>query len=59
MAVSRIAFETNRVEIHQFLGVRTGADGRSAVPLRPWWGKSQTPPENADLATGARRRILR
>jgi cyclopropane-fatty-acyl-phospholipid synthase len=37
MAVSRIAFETNRVQIHQFLGVRTDPDGRSGVPLRPWW----------------------
>jgi cyclopropane-fatty-acyl-phospholipid synthase len=63
MAVSRIAFETNRVEIHQFLGVRTGADGRSAVPLRPWWGESGTTPapapQTADLAAGAPRRILR
>jgi len=37
MAVSRIAFETNRVQIHQFLGVRTDPEGRSGVPLRPWW----------------------
>jgi cyclopropane-fatty-acyl-phospholipid synthase len=37
MTVSRIAFETNRVEIHQFLGVRPDPDGRSGVPLRPWW----------------------
>jgi cyclopropane-fatty-acyl-phospholipid synthase len=37
MAVSRLAFETNRVQIHQFLGVRTEGGGRSDVPLRPWW----------------------
>lgn len=37
MAVSRLAFETNRVQIHQFLGVRTEEGGRSGIPLRPWW----------------------
>ena len=37
MAVSRLAFETNRVQIHQFLGVRTDDGGRSGIPLRPWW----------------------
>jgi cyclopropane-fatty-acyl-phospholipid synthase len=41
MAVSRLAFETNRVQIHQFLAVRTDRDGRSKVPLRPWWGRSR------------------
>jgi cyclopropane-fatty-acyl-phospholipid synthase len=41
MAVSRLAFETNRVQIHQFLAVRTDRDGRSNVPLRPWWGRSR------------------
>jgi cyclopropane-fatty-acyl-phospholipid synthase len=39
MAVSRLAFETNRVQIHQFLAVRTEGDGASGVPLRPWWGQ--------------------
>ena len=34
---SRLAFETNRVQIHQFLGVRTEDGGRSGIPLRPWW----------------------
>jgi cyclopropane-fatty-acyl-phospholipid synthase len=47
MAVSRIAFETNRVEIHQFLGVRPDPDGRSGVPLRPWWGQPRAVPEPA------------
>ncbi len=41
MAVSRIAFETNRVEIHQFLGVRPESDGGSGIPLRPWWGQRE------------------
>ncbi len=37
MAVSRLAFETNRVEIHQILGVRLDEQGRSGMPLRPTW----------------------
>ena len=37
MVLSRLAFETNRVQIHQFLGVRPDREGRSGVPLRPWW----------------------
>jgi cyclopropane-fatty-acyl-phospholipid synthase len=37
MAVSRLAFETNRVEIHQFLGVRLDEQGNSRMPLRPSW----------------------
>jgi cyclopropane-fatty-acyl-phospholipid synthase len=41
MAVSRLAFETNRVQIHQFLAVRPDRDGRSDVPLRPWWERSR------------------
>jgi cyclopropane-fatty-acyl-phospholipid synthase len=41
MTVSRIAFETNRVQIHQFLGVRPDPDGRSDVPLRPWWAQRE------------------
>ena len=37
MAVSRLAFELNRVQIHQMLGVRVAADGSSGMPLRPDW----------------------
>jgi cyclopropane-fatty-acyl-phospholipid synthase len=37
MTLSRVAFETNRVQIHQFLGVRPDRDGRSGMPLRPGW----------------------
>jgi cyclopropane-fatty-acyl-phospholipid synthase len=37
MAESRMAFELNNIEVHQFLGVRTGPDGRSGMPLRPDW----------------------
>ncbi|GAB2677899.1 class I SAM-dependent methyltransferase [Thalassiella azotivora] len=38
MAGSRIGFETNGVQLHQVLAVRTSADGRSGMPLRPAWG---------------------
>jgi cyclopropane-fatty-acyl-phospholipid synthase len=41
MAISRLGFETNRVQIHQFLAVRTDPEGCSDVPLRPWWGRSR------------------
>jgi cyclopropane-fatty-acyl-phospholipid synthase len=40
MAVSRLAFERNLLQIHQMLGVRVAADGASDMPLRPDW-----PPE--------------
>lgn len=32
MAASALGFEQNRLAIHQVLAVRTGADGRSAIP---------------------------
>jgi cyclopropane-fatty-acyl-phospholipid synthase len=37
MALSRIGFETDRVQIHQMLGVRLDACGRSEMPRRPLW----------------------
>jgi cyclopropane-fatty-acyl-phospholipid synthase len=37
MTLSRVAFETGRIQIHQFLGVRPDRDGRSGMPLRPDW----------------------
>jgi len=37
MALSRIGFETDRVQIHQMLGVRLDTRGCSAMPLRPSW----------------------
>ena len=37
MTLSRVAFETGRVQIHQFLGVRPDREGRSGMPLRPEW----------------------
>ncbi len=37
MAASRLAFERNELQLHQVLAVRPDAQGRSDVPLRPWW----------------------
>lgn len=38
LAMSRLGFTRRMIELHQVLGVRTGADGTSAMPLRPTWG---------------------
>jgi hypothetical protein len=46
MTVSRIAFDTNRLQIHQFLGVRLDSEGRSGMPLRPEWeGPQEADPD--------------
>jgi cyclopropane-fatty-acyl-phospholipid synthase len=37
MAGSRLSFETNKIQLHQVLGVRPHPDGRSDFPLRPTW----------------------
>jgi cyclopropane-fatty-acyl-phospholipid synthase len=37
MAISRVGFDLDRIELHQVLGVRSTADGRSGMPLRPDW----------------------
>ena len=49
MTLSRVAFETGRIQIHQFLGVRPDREGRSGMPLRPDWER----PEEAREAVGA------
>ena len=46
MAASRAGFDLNRLELHQVLGVRLGADGRSGMSLRPDW-------EHKELAESA------
>jgi cyclopropane-fatty-acyl-phospholipid synthase len=43
MAASRLGFERNVVELHQILGVRLEADGRSHMPLRPDWESAPAP----------------
>jgi cyclopropane-fatty-acyl-phospholipid synthase len=40
IAISRLGFERNRVQIHQMLAVNTAADGRSGMPLRPDWERA-------------------
>jgi cyclopropane-fatty-acyl-phospholipid synthase len=37
MAGSRLGFDRNHIELHQFLGVKLHPDGRSGMPLRPDW----------------------
>jgi cyclopropane-fatty-acyl-phospholipid synthase len=37
MAGSAVGFEADRIQIHQVLGVKTGTDGDSGMPLRPDW----------------------
>jgi cyclopropane-fatty-acyl-phospholipid synthase len=37
MAACRLAFEQNVIQLHQVLGVRSEAGGRSGMPLRPDW----------------------
>jgi cyclopropane-fatty-acyl-phospholipid synthase len=39
MAMSRLGFELNRLQVHQILGVRTLADGRSGSPPRPLFAR--------------------
>ena len=51
MAVSRVGFDLNRIQIHQVLGVRTGAGGRSGMPLRPTWEQAAPAREPELLAT--------
>jgi cyclopropane-fatty-acyl-phospholipid synthase len=43
MAACRLGFERNVVALHQILGVRLEADGRSGMPLRPDWERSAQP----------------
>jgi cyclopropane-fatty-acyl-phospholipid synthase len=40
MAGSALNFEANRTQVHQVLGVRTGADGCSGLPPRPDWDEA-------------------
>jgi cyclopropane-fatty-acyl-phospholipid synthase len=37
MAGSRLAFESNGIQLHQVLAVNPADGGESALPLRPWW----------------------
>ena len=48
MACARVAFELNRIQIHQMLGVRVDSRGRSRMPLRPNWDFGRYPTTAAD-----------
>jgi cyclopropane-fatty-acyl-phospholipid synthase len=41
MALSRVGFQVNRVQIHQVLGVRVSRDGSSGMLLRPDWERAE------------------
>jgi cyclopropane-fatty-acyl-phospholipid synthase len=43
MAGSRLGFERNQIQLHQMLGVRLEADGKSGMPLRPDWEGAAKP----------------
>ena len=43
MAVSRIGFTSNQIQIHQVLGVRVDPQGHSGNPPRPSWAHGERP----------------
>jgi cyclopropane-fatty-acyl-phospholipid synthase len=43
MAGSQLAFEQNRIQLHQLLGVRPDDDGRAGFPLRPDFARRTAP----------------
>jgi cyclopropane-fatty-acyl-phospholipid synthase len=43
IAMARIGFERNSIEIHQILGVRVSPAGGSGMPLRPAWERAGAP----------------
>lgn len=51
MAASRVGFDLDRIELHQVLGVRLGAEGRSGMPLRADW---ESAPAAVAAEAGAR-----
>jgi cyclopropane-fatty-acyl-phospholipid synthase len=40
MAVSRLGFDINMIELHQMLGVKLGPGGKSGMPLRPGFDRA-------------------
>lgn len=49
MVLSRIGFETNRIQIHQTLGVKTTSAGSSGLPPRPSWPPGKIGNEALDM----------
>ena len=54
MAISRLGFDLNRIQIHQILGVRTGGQGRSGMPLRPGWESAGSAGRPGEVEPAAR-----
>ena len=40
MAASRMGFDINEIQLHQFLGVKLTQDGTSGMPWRPTWERA-------------------
>jgi cyclopropane-fatty-acyl-phospholipid synthase len=53
MAGSRLAFDTNHIELHQVLGVRLQPDGTSGMPLRPDWEAPRVLANSLSRTSGA------
>jgi cyclopropane-fatty-acyl-phospholipid synthase len=53
MALSRVGFQVNRVQIHQVLGVRVSREGSSGMPLRPDWARASSTPREERAARAA------
>ncbi len=51
MAISRVGFDLNTIQIHQVLGVRLTPNGQSGMPRRPSWERSPNEVPPAALAT--------
>jgi cyclopropane-fatty-acyl-phospholipid synthase len=55
MAASAVMFRTNRLQVHQVLGVNTPASGGSAMPWRPAWDAALAHPGGAAAAPAVER----
>jgi cyclopropane-fatty-acyl-phospholipid synthase len=53
MAGSRLAFEQNQIQLHQFLGAKVATGGAAGMPLRPDWeqGRDQTEDQPRDAVS--------
>jgi cyclopropane-fatty-acyl-phospholipid synthase len=53
MALSRVGFQVNRIQIHQVLGVRVSREGSSGMALRPHWERAESASRSAERAQQA------
>ena len=54
MAVSRVGFDLNRIQVHQILGVRLVGDGHSGMQLCPEWSRAPRRARSAGRLTRER-----